>query len=82
LKLSALTQRKTEQLETMSTATSLAATIFPSRLAEASWYKVPLAGREACFEELVAAINGRCAMSIRMIGDYDSALDLTQEVFY
>jgi len=66
----------------MSTATSLAATIFPSRLADVELVQSAIAGREACFEELVRRYQRPIAAYVyRMIGDYDSALDLTQEVF-
>src|SRR3982074_597546 len=41
-----------------------------------------LAGREAGFEELVRRYQRPIAAYVyRMVGDYDSALDLTQEVF-
>src|SRR5919106_376860 len=41
-----------------------------------------IAGREECFEELVRRYQRPIAAYVyRMIGDYDTALDLTQEVF-
>jgi RNA polymerase sigma-70 factor (ECF subfamily) len=41
-----------------------------------------MAGREECFEELVRRYQRPIAAYVyRMVGDYDSALDLTQEVF-
>src|ERR1041384_6195821 len=41
-----------------------------------------VAGREASFEELVSRYQRPIAAYVyRMVGDYDSALDLTQEVF-
>jgi len=41
-----------------------------------------VAGREASFEELVRRYQRPIAAYVyRMVGDYDSALDLTQEVF-
>lgn len=41
-----------------------------------------LSGREACFEELVRRYQRPIAAYIyRMVGSYDAALDLTQEVF-
>src|SRR5881394_3929017 len=41
-----------------------------------------VAGREASFEELVRRYQRPIAAYVyRMVGDYDAALDLTQEVF-
>jgi RNA polymerase sigma-70 factor, ECF subfamily len=41
-----------------------------------------IAGREECFEELVRRYQRPIAAYVyRMVGDYDAALDLTQEVF-
>src|SRR2546423_12536945 len=41
-----------------------------------------LAGRESSFEELVRRYQRPIAAYVyRMVGDYDSALDLTQDVF-
>src|SRR2546425_1682969 len=41
-----------------------------------------LSGREAGFEELVRRYQRPIAAAVyRMVGDYDAALDLTQEVF-
>src|SRR5260370_35056529 len=66
----------------MATATSLAAAIFPNRLADSELVQSAIAGRETCFEELVRRYQRPIAAYVyRMVGDYDSALDLTQEVF-
>src|SRR5918997_1615475 len=41
-----------------------------------------IAGREECFEELVRRYQRPIVAYVyRMVGDYDAALDLTQEVF-
>lgn len=41
-----------------------------------------IAGREECFEELVGRYQRPIvAYAYRLVGDYDAALDLTQEVF-
>src|SRR5256712_13816981 len=51
-------------------------------LADGELVKSALAGREAGFEELVRRYQRPIAAYVyRMVGDYDSALDLTQEVF-
>lgn len=66
----------------MSTATSLAATTFPGGLADGELVRSAIAGRETCFEELVRRYQRPIAAYVyRMVGDYDAALDLTQEVF-
>jgi RNA polymerase sigma-70 factor (ECF subfamily) len=66
----------------MSTANSLAANTFPGRLADGALVQSAIAGRETCFEELVRRYQRPIAAYVyRMIGDYDAALDLTQEVF-
>src|SRR5436305_14508719 len=54
----------------------------PRALADGELVTNALAGREACFEELVRRYQRPIAAYVyRMVGDYDSALDLTQEVF-
>jgi len=66
----------------MSTATSLAATTFPGGLADGELVQSAIAGREACFEELMRRYQRPIASYVsRMVGDYDSALGLTREVF-
>lgn len=51
-------------------------------LADGELVKTAIAGREASFEELVRRYQRPIAAYVyRMIGDYDAALDLTQEVF-
>jgi RNA polymerase sigma-70 factor (ECF subfamily) len=66
----------------MSTATSLVATTFSDRLADGELVESAIAGREACFEELVRRYQRPIAAYVyRMVGNYDAALDLTQEVF-
>src|SRR5438105_12193839 len=51
-------------------------------LADGELVKTAIAGREASFEELVRRYQRPIAAYVyRMVGDYDSALDLTQEVF-
>jgi len=53
-----------------------------SALADRELIKNALAGRETSFEELVRRYQRPIAAYVyRMIGDYDVALDLTQEVF-
>ena len=53
-----------------------------STRADGELVKSALAGREAGFEELVRRYQRPIAAYVyRMVGDYDSALDLTQEVF-
>src|SRR2546425_7461887 len=54
----------------------------PGALADGELVTSALSGREACFEELVRRYQRPIAAYVyRMVGDYDSALDLTQEVF-
>src|SRR2546425_9314084 len=61
-------------------ATSSLATL--SALADRELIRNALAGRETSFEELVRRYQRPIAAYVyRMIGDYDVALDLTQEVF-
>src|SRR6266550_3774189 len=63
----------------MSAAISIAK---PSALADGELVQSALAGRETSFEELVRRYQRPIAAYVyRMVGDYDSALDLTQEVF-
>src|ERR1043165_6811906 len=51
-------------------------------LPDAELVRTAVAGREASFEELVSRYQRPIAAYVyRMVGDYDSALDLTQEVF-
>src|SRR3954469_12911914 len=51
-------------------------------LADGELVITAVAGREASFEELVRRYQRPIASYVyRMVGDYDSALDLTQEVF-
>src|SRR5437764_12948639 len=51
-------------------------------LADGELVKTAIAGREAAFVELVRRYQRPIAAYVyRMVGDYDSALDLTQEVF-
>ncbi len=51
-------------------------------LADGELVQTAIAGREASFEELVRRYQRPIAAYVyRMVGDYDSALDLTQEVF-
>lgn len=53
-----------------------------SALADGELVQTALAGRESGFEELVRRYQRPIAAYVyRMVGDYDSALDLTQEVF-
>ncbi|HVS21105.1 MAG TPA: sigma-70 family RNA polymerase sigma factor [Pyrinomonadaceae bacterium] len=50
--------------------------------ADAELVRSAIAGREADFEELVRRYQRPIAAYVyRMVGDYDAALDLTQEVF-
>src|SRR5258707_12205321 len=63
----------------MSAAISIAK---PGVLADSELVLSALAGRETSFEELVRRYQRPIAAYVyRMVGDYDSALDLTQEVF-
>ena len=51
-------------------------------LADGDLVQSALAGRETSFEELVRRYQRPIAAYVyRMVGDYDAALDLTQEVF-
>src|SRR5437016_791978 len=51
-------------------------------LADGELVQTAIAGREASFEELVRRYQRPIAAYVyRMVGDYDTALDLTQEVF-
>src|ERR671910_3206646 len=51
-------------------------------LADSELVLSALAGREESFEELVRRYQRPIAAYVyRMVGDYDAALDLTQEVF-
>src|SRR3989440_4270477 len=53
-----------------------------SAVADGELVQSALAGRESSFEELVRRYQRPIAAYVyRMVGDYDSALDLTQEVF-
>ena len=53
-----------------------------TKLADVELVQTAVAGREASFEELVRRYQRPIAAYVyRMVGDYDSALDLTQEVF-
>ena len=66
----------------MKTATSLATMGFRLTLADGELVQSALKGRETCFEELVRRYQRPIAAYVyRMVGDYDAALDLTQEVF-
>src|SRR5262245_40233231 len=63
----------------MNSAASLAG---PVTLADGELVQTAIAGREAAFEELVRRYQRPIAAYVyRMVGDYDAALDLTQEVF-
>src|SRR4051794_13387661 len=63
----------------MSTAASIMKFV---GLADYELVQTAVAGREASFEELVRRYQRPIAAYVyRMVGDYDSALDLTQEVF-
>ena len=54
----------------------------PGVLADGELVQSALAGHESSFEELVRRYQRPIAAYVyRMVGDYDSALDLTQEVF-
>src|SRR5215471_17844574 len=51
-------------------------------LADGELVQSAISGREASFEELVRRYQRPIAAYVyRMVGDYDAALDLTQEVF-
>src|SRR5437870_12600747 len=63
----------------MSTSTSLINWV---SIADGDLVETAIAGRESGFEELVRRYQRPIAAYVyRMVGDYDSALDLTQEVF-
>src|SRR3984893_9850013 len=63
----------------MSTTFSLASL---NALGDSELVRSAIAGREAGFEELVRRYQRPIAAYVyRMVGDYDAALDLTQEVF-
>ena len=63
----------------MSAAISLANV---TKLGDGELVQTAVAGREASFEELVRRYQRPIAAYVyRMVGDYDTALDLTQEVF-
>lgn len=54
----------------------------PGALPDGELVVTAVAGREASFEELVRRYQRPIASYVyRMVGDYDAALDLTQEVF-
>jgi len=54
----------------------------PNTLADGELVLTAVSGREAAFEELVRRYQRPIASYVyRMVGDYDAALDLTQEVF-
>src|ERR687894_3290128 len=54
----------------------------PVSVADGELVARAIAGREESFEELVRRYQRPIAAYVyRMVGDYDSALDLTQEVF-
>ena len=56
--------------------------IDPNNLADGDLVLTAVSGREAAFEELVRRYQRPIASYVyRMVGDYDAALDLTQEVF-
>jgi RNA polymerase sigma-70 factor (ECF subfamily) len=53
-----------------------------AQLGDGELVQTAVAGREASFEELVRRYQRPIAAYVyRMVGDYDAALDLTQEVF-
>src|ERR1051325_9563321 len=53
-----------------------------TQLADVELVETAVRGREASFEELVRRYQRPIAAYVyRMVGDYDAALDLTQEVF-
>src|SRR5213080_4455562 len=63
----------------MSASTSL---INWTSIADGELVQSAIAGRESGFEELVRRYQRPIAAYVyRMVGDYDAALDLTQEVF-
>ena len=59
-----------------------AVALTPLTLADGELVQTAIAGREASFDELVRRYQRPIAAYVyRMVGDYDAALDLTQEVF-
>src|SRR6478672_11296124 len=53
-----------------------------AQVADGELVQTAVAGREASFEELVRRYQRPIAAYVyRMVGDYDAALDLTQEIF-
>src|SRR5436190_15668661 len=63
-------------------ATSIARIARLAQLADVELVQTAVAGREASFEELVRRYQRPIAAYVyRMVGSYDAALDLTQEVF-
>jgi len=77
MKLSLAGERRTEAIANMSATASLARVLGDGELVTAA-----LAGQETSFEELVRRYQRPIAAYVyRMTGDYDIALDLTQEVF-
>ncbi|PYS83322.1 MAG: hypothetical protein DMF70_06865 [Acidobacteria bacterium] len=66
-------------MATMSTTLSLTSL---NAVGDGELVSSAIAGREAGFEELVRRYQRPIAAYVyRMVGDYDAALDLTQEVF-
>ena len=79
MKLSLPGERKTEAIADMNATISLATA---SSLADGELVRSALTGAETGFEELVRRYQRPIAAYVyRMVGDYDAALDLTQEVF-
>ena len=79
MKLYPFGQRRTETTAIMNIAASLTKL---TQLADGELVQTAVAGREASFEELVRRYQRPIAAYVyRMVGDYDAALDLTQEVF-
>ncbi len=77
MKLSAAGERRTEAIANMSANISFAKALGDGELVVGA-----LAGHETSFEELVRRYQRPIAAYVyRMTGDYDTALDLTQEVF-
>src|SRR5437660_9735539 len=71
--------RRIRAINSMSAAISIASW---NTRADGELVKSALAGREAGFEELVRRYQRPIAAYVyRMVGDYDSAIDLTQAVF-
>src|SRR5437773_11444094 len=63
----------------MSASTSL---INGTSIADGELVQSAIAGRESGFEELVTRYQRPISAYVyRMVGDYDAALDLTQEIF-